>query len=427
MGEAFLTAVAAAGVGSWDRGQVLEAHYGLGRVLAALGRPTESREAFTRAREALRGSGEHSVAGSIAWDELLDTVIPFQTDQRGERQRLAAEASHAMARAAGAWPDAELPQLPYLRLHILEGNWDVAQHLAQYARANSNIDISQGALRHLGLLAQYRGDTDLAWAQINELLPHGPATEPGSCHFRAAIELQRLAAELALDAGNLPLAHDWLSAHDRWLAWSGAVRERADGQLAWARYFRLLGERVMARQRAEEATTLASEPRQPLVLIAAHRFLGELATEMRWDSDAEQQLDSALALAEACGAPFERALSLLALAELRVRQHRVGEARLLLDEARAICTALGAAPALARADALSAALTSDSIVRRSGLTPREIEVLKLVAAGRSNPEIADILFVSPRTVTTHVSNILAKLGVETRTEAAALAVRDGLI
>jgi DNA-binding NarL/FixJ family response regulator len=51
----------------------------------------------------------------------------------------------------------------------------------------------------------------------------------------------------------------------------------------------------------------------------------------------------------------------------------------------------------------------------------------LLVAGRTNPEIADSLFVSPVTIRTHVTNILAKLGVSSRTEAAARAVRDGLI
>ena len=56
-----------------------------------------------------------------------------------------------------------------------------------------------------------------------------------------------------------------------------------------------------------------------------------------------------------------------------------------------------------------------------GLTERELDVLRLVAAGRSNREIAAELFISPKTASVHVSNILGKLGVATRGEAAAKA------
>ena len=60
-----------------------------------------------------------------------------------------------------------------------------------------------------------------------------------------------------------------------------------------------------------------------------------------------------------------------------------------------------------------------------GLSPREREVLALVAAGRTNRQIADELFISPKTASVHVSNILAKLGVSSRGEAAAVAHRLG--
>ena len=56
-----------------------------------------------------------------------------------------------------------------------------------------------------------------------------------------------------------------------------------------------------------------------------------------------------------------------------------------------------------------------------GLTGRELEVLRLVAAGRSNRDIANELFISPKTASVHVSNILSKLGAATRGEAAATA------
>jgi len=61
-----------------------------------------------------------------------------------------------------------------------------------------------------------------------------------------------------------------------------------------------------------------------------------------------------------------------------------------------------------------------------GLTHRESEVLALVAAGRSNRQIAQALFISPKTASVHVSRILAKLGAASRVEAAAIAHRLGL-
>ena len=62
----------------------------------------------------------------------------------------------------------------------------------------------------------------------------------------------------------------------------------------------------------------------------------------------------------------------------------------------------------------------------ASLTSREREVLRLLAAGRSNREIAAVLFITPKTASVHVSNILGKLGAASRTEAAAIAHREGL-
>ncbi len=66
-------------------------------------------------------------------------------------------------------------------------------------------------------------------------------------------------------------------------------------------------------------------------------------------------------------------------------------------------------------------------MERYALTAREVEVLRLIVAGRSNPGIAEALYISPRTAQTHVQNIFTKLGVNSRTEAVRLAVEDGLL
>ena len=64
---------------------------------------------------------------------------------------------------------------------------------------------------------------------------------------------------------------------------------------------------------------------------------------------------------------------------------------------------------------------------QDGLTAREVEVIRLIAAGRSNPQIATELFISVKTVGNHVSNILNKTSLTNRAEAAAYAVRQGLV
>jgi DNA-binding NarL/FixJ family response regulator len=63
----------------------------------------------------------------------------------------------------------------------------------------------------------------------------------------------------------------------------------------------------------------------------------------------------------------------------------------------------------------------------AGLTERELDVLRLIAAGHTNPEIGKALYMSPKTASVHVSRILAKLDVKTRTEAVGVAHRLGLL
>jgi DNA-binding NarL/FixJ family response regulator len=91
-----------------------------------------------------------------------------------------------------------------------------------------------------------------------------------------------------------------------------------------------------------------------------------------------------------------------------------------LEAARAVFARLGAVPDLAGAE-------SPTGVHAHGLTARELEVLRLVAAGKSNKAIATELVLSDRTVERHVRNIFTKLGVSSRTAAAAYAYEHRLV
>jgi len=236
---------------------------------------------------------------------------------------------------------------------------------------------------------------------------------------------------LALDAGDQDVVRAWLEAHDRWLAWSGGVLGQADGKVAWARYGLANGDVVLARVLATEALALANTPDQPFVRLVTHRLLREIDTAADNVADAETHLTSALDLAVACEAPFERAETLLALAALRLAAGAAAEALSALDEVRTIGAPLGAAPLLARADALTSRLAMTQVqVSESypaGLTQREVDVLRMLARRQTDKEIADALFVGHRTVQSHVAHILNKLGVANRREAATAAERLGLL
>ena len=110
-----------------------------------------------------------------------------------------------------------------------------------------------------------------------------------------------------------------------------------------------------------------------------------------------------------------------------VRQASQGKTQLHPDIARKLLSAVAASvpveegklPARTEIDQISAALPED-------LTPRELEVLRLIAAGLSNRAIAEQMVISEKTVKTHVSSVLGKLGVEDRTQAAIWALQHGL-
>ena len=128
--------------------------------------------------------------------------------------------------------------------------------------------------------------------------------------------------------------------------------------------------------------------------------------------------DAAVAAWEAVSQPYQAAVALAHAARVALAERASHEAAVRLRRAAPIAQRLGAFPLAAQLAELGHRAGPGGDAGEPGLTARELEVLRLVAAGQSNREIAATLVISPKTASVHVSNILAKLGAATRTEAA---------
>jgi DNA-binding NarL/FixJ family response regulator len=215
-------------------------------------------------------------------------------------------------------------------------------------------------------------------------------------------------------------------------------RHYALGHLRWAAAFCAgEGDRAGAQACAEALTRCAASSGHADALAALAHALGELAL-LEGDADtAAEQLTRAVELHRDLDLPYERAQI-----ELRagVALVAAGERELALErlsDAYRSARKLGARPLAASAAARVADL-GESVGARlglraeadavgGGLSRREREVLRLVAVGRTNREIARDLFLSPRTVDMHVRNILRKLDARSRVEAAGRARELGLV
>jgi DNA-binding CsgD family transcriptional regulator len=165
---------------------------------------------------------------------------------------------------------------------------------------------------------------------------------------------------------------------------------------------------------------------------AAARHLGMLATVMKRWADAERHFQSALATNHRQGGrPWVAHTRLEYASMLRTRNGSGDRERAiaLAAEALALAREIGMQALVARAVALGEELESPPgrVRYPAGLSQREVEVLRLVAAGKGNREIAERLFVSPNTVANHVRSILTKTNTANRTEAAAFAVQHKVL
>jgi DNA-binding CsgD family transcriptional regulator/tetratricopeptide (TPR) repeat protein len=331
------------------------------------------------------------------------------------------------------------------------GRWDQAEQLSREGLETSPsgpayvaLPLARAALE-LGL-----GDLDAAQARLQAVRRLLPGSIPEA---RNAGPLFCGLAELALWRGHLDQARELVA--------EGVPLLAANPRHATPVY--ALGLRVEA-DRAELAR--ARHPGQPApddhTATALLARLAQAATSpaaaglpelVAWQATARAERTrrdgpsdpaawaAAVAVWERLGQPYRAAYAGFRQAEALLGTGDSGRAAVVLGRAAAITGRLGARlldgeiQALARRGRLAlapptgvAAPAADvpTPAEQLGLTPREAEVLALVAAGRSNRQIAQALFISPKTVGVHVSNILAKLGVAGRVEAAAIAHRLGL-
>jgi len=190
------------------------------------------------------------------------------------------------------------------------------------------------------------------------------------------------------------------------------------------------------RQRINDARAAsAHRGAEPALDTAAHLAHADAAVTRLGDPDPDVWAEAARRWADLAD-PYWRATARVREAEAAAAVGETARAAEALQEAHQLAAGLGAVPLLTDIEAVSrrtrlsvepaaAAALDDVAIDHLGLTPREAEVLSLVAAGRTNRQIGEALFVSEKTASVHVSNILRKLGVNSRVDAAAVAQRLG--
>jgi DNA-binding CsgD family transcriptional regulator len=356
----------------------------------------------------------------------------------------------------------DLQYLHYLA-HYADGDWNHAQELADGfpARVTS---IAEARLSAMALFIDVaRGSSDVAVRRA--------WLEPYFTRDRFAEYIGRgLLAEHALWQGDgdtaLAEAEATIKANEAWNQGLGppVIRAAAIGLAALAdraRQARAAGEMQRSEAAAQAATSLVEIARQgargrrgaeSALGMDGRGWLARAEAEWRRASG-ENTPEQWQAVVDEFGPGyvFESARSRWRLAEALVEAGRRDEAEQEYQAAAAVADRLGAAPLQA---ALADLARRARLVRRpgpagprpggaagrqqagqpagqrrgplAGLTSRELEVLRLLAAGQSNKEIGAELFIATKTASVHVSNILAKLGASSRTEAAAIAHGEGL-
>jgi ATP/maltotriose-dependent transcriptional regulator MalT len=293
----------------------------------------------------------------------------------------------------------------------LRGDWEDA--LEEARRACDWLSLPgtpegpADAFYQLGELYRLRGDFTAAEEAYRQASRLGRAPEPGLALLRLA-RGQAGAAETAVR---------------RALEETVADHARRSGLLsAYVEIALALGDGAAARRYAAELADLSARIDVPPLRALAAQTEGNILIAAGEPRGALAPLRRAWAEWKQLGAPYEaaRVRALIGAAYRALGDE--DSAAMEIDAARWVFERLGAMPDVARLDS-GASLPAPV----GGLTQREIEVLRLIAAGETNKAIAAALVISEHTVARHVQNMLQKLAVPSRASLAAFAVEHGLV
>jgi LuxR family transcriptional regulator, maltose regulon positive regulatory protein len=310
----------------------------------------------------------------------------------------------------------------YASVCMWRGAWDEAEHeltsaadeLAAYRPAMTG----EGLVR-LGELRRRQGKLDEAMALFDRFAGH-PMASIGR-------------ANIMFDRGDHAGSADLAERHLRRLPASNRTERIAALELQ-ARARVEQGRLDDAKAAVAELHTIADESQTSPLRARASFVAGVLAARTGDTTQARTRLEDAVDLFQASGAPFETGRARVELARLLGTLGRqdaaTAEARRAIDDLSPLGATLELARARAVLDGLSAPPAAPPVISgddRKGLTPREIEVLRLISEGLNNQAIAERLFISEHTVHRHVANTLTKLSVSSRSAAVAQAGRLGLL